>query len=72
MVFSRVEDYQLASIERDYIKNVITVYDTEEQAISCCETLSMDNYEEKFFYERIVLNKCDLLKNKLLQLKNRE
>ena len=58
IVYSKVLDWQLASIEREYIKSIVAIFDTEAEAQECCELLSVDNYQEEFLYQPFEVNEC--------------
>jgi len=69
VVYSKVVNWQLASIERDYIKDIIAIYDTEAEAQECCEVLNTDEYQEEFLYREVKLNDCLVLSEKLRKMK---
>lgn len=64
VVYSRVKDWQLCSIERDYIKEIVAVYDERDDAEDCRDLLSVDNWEEEFFIEEMNMNECMQLDDK--------
>jgi hypothetical protein len=68
VVYTKVLDWQLASIERDYIKDIVAIYDTEEEAQEACEVLNTDNYEEEFLYREFEVNENPELTAKLRKL----